>query len=431
MMNPFCKAAACFLSLLVIQPTFAQQGAPFVPGYVVTAAGDTLRGEVTDQIDALAARSVQFRPEPGAAGRMYSPAEIQGYGLDSGRRFVVLVVPPFAGRPAEPLFARPLVEGDALSLYTFAAPVPRMADDPDALSDRGDPTRYAVQGPGGQAVGLYYLRRLQRDGGLQMVQDAQYRRALAVAFAECPDEQRRTARLPYRQRELSAAVLAYNACVGAAFVVAPGAEAARQGDIATEFAVRVSAGPKRFSHHYGRMYSYPEPRDLKSAGGRSLSVEAIADHKLLLINPRLSVPVGLSFNLTSADEAWLSDKPSWPNYFSAEDFNRSRIALSVGTRYTLPMGRAGTSVAAGFLSGYLLGDKQTVYSHIALAHFPSWEAGWYAEVSSRAAVSPRLSPVEVGLRYETTGIGYMNPFQGPSNSSWRTSSVSGALGVRF
>lgn len=99
----FC-ALAGGASKVLAQPTI------FEPGYVVLVSGDTLRGEVALEADLLATRRAVFR---GAEAEVvtFSPAELLGYGFDSGRQFQRYELAPGPGLELEPLFLRRLVAG--------------------------------------------------------------------------------------------------------------------------------------------------------------------------------------------------------------------------------------------------------------------------------------------------------------------------------
>ncbi len=64
---------------------FAQ--ADFRPGYVVTNAGDTLRGEIDYRGNILMGRQCTFRAGRGTDEVRYSPAELVAYHFDEGRYF--------------------------------------------------------------------------------------------------------------------------------------------------------------------------------------------------------------------------------------------------------------------------------------------------------------------------------------------------------
>ena len=70
------------------------RGQSFERGYLVTTAGDTLRGEIQNRFWQAPPESVVFRSSPAAPGKEYSRRRLRAVRLESGRYFraEVLVV---------------------------------------------------------------------------------------------------------------------------------------------------------------------------------------------------------------------------------------------------------------------------------------------------------------------------------------------------
>jgi Outer membrane protein beta-barrel domain len=97
--------------------TAAQAQSGFTPGYVVTTASDTLRGEVDVRGEAQNSLTCRFRPAASAAPTEYTPDQLKSYGLSSPRR-------QYVSRPlstGKPVFAQVVYPG-RLSLYSVVLP---------------------------------------------------------------------------------------------------------------------------------------------------------------------------------------------------------------------------------------------------------------------------------------------------------------------
>ena len=194
--------------VLFAAPARAQEAVPFVPGYLVTAEGDTLRGEAQELIDLAAAREVVFRAGPDAPVQTYTPATALAYGDAAGRRYVARAVQAEFEGPEAGYFLQVLVDGRLDLLRLAVGP---------------DDDRFFVQDEGGEPVGLYVTRdrryETQRaesntQGGLYDEVNPRYRPTLARAFYGCPEMQAEAADLKLRQRDLVRAVVAFTECVG-------------------------------------------------------------------------------------------------------------------------------------------------------------------------------------------------------------------------
>ena len=79
----------CSLLLLASNVLPAQQD--FRPGYIVTAAGDTLAGEVDYRGDLALGSEIRYRSADRKA-TVYTPGDLTAYGFDDGRTFVAHTV---------------------------------------------------------------------------------------------------------------------------------------------------------------------------------------------------------------------------------------------------------------------------------------------------------------------------------------------------
>lgn len=99
------------LSVLLLNGFFLQAQQDFRPGFIVTTASDTVRGEVDYRGNAAMNEVCRFRTE-GQKPVEYAPGNIAAYGLSDGRLFVSDTV------DGDPLFLERLTSG-RISLYSY------------------------------------------------------------------------------------------------------------------------------------------------------------------------------------------------------------------------------------------------------------------------------------------------------------------------
>jgi hypothetical protein len=189
----------------------AAQGQVFERGFVVTTAGDTLRGEIENRFWQQPPTRVDFRPAPGAPTQVFGRAGLQAFGLDGGRYFRTEVVPldraarshgtnlpqrlVISQRP-DTLLAEVLVDGPG--------PLLRVVLD--------DVTHYFVGRPGKpweELVDRKYLG--SANGGQSIVNANNYKSQLLLYFGDCPAATSAADRAPFTVAGLSDVVQAFNA----------------------------------------------------------------------------------------------------------------------------------------------------------------------------------------------------------------------------
>jgi hypothetical protein len=396
------------LAFLTVRPAASQDGGyASAPGYAVTAAGDTLRGTLALLPDVLATRQVWFRGAQGSA--RYEPRHLLGYGFDGGDRYVRRLLPPAEGLEPELIFLRTLVEGE-LSLFAFAY---AEALNSETLGGRQRTLERFALGDSSSQVRPVYVRRerVQTEGRVRLREDRQYVRALAVAFVRCPQEQARVESIPFRQRDLTEAVLRYNACVGApAVAVVSGAEA-RRADLPVSVRAHISGGA------YAADASFlSEP-----ATGTLLRLGAELIVRPLLISQRSSIPIGLFFATAAMGKA------SVHSVYEGSDFARPRVGLSLGVRQSFALGGMEPFLGVGLHSAYFPSEdrKEILFPNPSpgVYRLPSWESGHHLEIGLSTPGSARLARAGGGLRYERSGMQHPNPFL-RDRSVWQSRSAS-------
>jgi hypothetical protein len=196
------------LALSFMGATTARAQASYQPGYVVTLAGDTVRGQVQDVSARRNSMLCRFRPAASSPPTNYTPADLRAYGIQNGAAYRVRPVPPAdsASAASRPVFLEVLVPG-AAQLYS-------------SRDQRGH-TRYfvAAGGPDARLRELAERRVKSFANGVEAYETRSlYRDTLAAALRACPAVQPQLPRLPIQQAALVRVLKQYNTCVGSPIV---------------------------------------------------------------------------------------------------------------------------------------------------------------------------------------------------------------------
>jgi hypothetical protein len=371
--------------------TSAQGAAPFAPGYVVSAEGDTLRGEVQASIDLTAAREVVFRPGPDVDPQTFTPETALGYGDGDGRRYVArTVAPEFEGEEAG-YFLQVLVDG-RLDLF-------RLAVGPDD-------DRYFVQGEGAEPVGLYVTRDLVystqgrgagRRGTYEAVQRP-YRTSLARAFYGCPEAQAETVDLDLRQRDLVRAVVAFNECVGAPATVATAQATRERDELAWSVTPRLGAGAVYVSDD--------GPNGWRATPQSAPYVGALVEATLLDLPGRTSISIEGSLQQKGrTPEGFVF--PNAPRVLPEDVLGTTYATVAYGFRYAHTPWPVAPYVGLGFLNGFILDAPEPSGNVFFRVEPPTTEAGVWAEVGAEVPLAG--GPLTLGLRAERTALASASP----------------------
>lgn len=104
-----------FFALLTLQ---AAAQSDYKPGYVVTAQGDTLRGEVTYRTSTQVINTIAFKKDGQTSPVSYTSNDIAGYGFPHDKNFQTKVLNHADTLAAEHVFMEELVRG-SISLYLY------------------------------------------------------------------------------------------------------------------------------------------------------------------------------------------------------------------------------------------------------------------------------------------------------------------------
>jgi hypothetical protein len=192
-----------------------QAQADYRAGYIVRPAGDTVRGQVNYQGARQGAQRCLFRLTTSSEVTTYTPAELRGYGLVSGERYISQATPaelPPATAPAgsapqppasaevapQPMFLEVLVAGPASLLCNESGSVHYY------VLKQGAPFPVALVQTHQQVVVNGTVR------GEQTI--PVYRGTLAEQFADCPAVLLNVSKTAYKESALMAIVEEYNVC---------------------------------------------------------------------------------------------------------------------------------------------------------------------------------------------------------------------------
>jgi hypothetical protein len=427
------RLLSVLLGLFMMAAAAHAQLDPYSPAYVVVAEADTLRGYVQDTADLQRTLRIRFRDESGAEA-VFTPSSVLAYGFADGRRFVSRTLPPGPDFAPQPLFLQVLVSG-VVNLFGFSFEPPAETRSPSTLHTVKE-NRFAVEF-GAQILPLYESWRPEEPGPAptRYIVDRQYRRGMAIAFGGCPRMQDRATRLRYAQSSLISAVASYHECVGEDYVVATADGLARRGSASANTMVQITTGVKRIAYKPGSMGTL-DPGDVRGGWGATITAAMKMNLRLAGVAPQFSIPFGLFGSYTRTDDAFLTDHSSPGRFFSASDFDRLSLGASAGLRYYLD--REGPSyLAIGLTGARAIGAAtsarydQQLESGWRLTferRMPSYQAGWYLEAGTRLTSFSRLAATNIGVRYDLTGLGGINPLL-PFNADWRVSTLSASVGI--
>ncbi|KUG06395.1 hypothetical protein [Solirubrum puertoriconensis] len=386
-------ALLCFGLLLGTLQASAQV---FEPGYVVLAAGDTLRGEVENNYWSAPPKDIRFRPTAQTPPTTYLARQLRGVHLESGR-----------------LLRREVLPID----YTVTSDLKRMPEQlrieqrPDTvladvlvtgaasllMIEDGNVKHYFVQREQRPYIELVPRKHRQNQGGITKVVDANnYRGQLELYFLECPSVVAALPKTAFTETGLTNLVQLYNR--ECSTTRQPGS---------TNFVAkdrsryRVVVGPTfgvRYNSHRLRLADSPglEPPTLDGlqADGRPHGQLGVF-FDLLFPGRQLALHTAISranFGRTAELRAG--------GYEGTLDWRGSFTAIEIGLRYLRPLGTQFQLVA---------GTGLQLFSTDAFQRFEANElryttTPWGRNVVSRNEVygfeSTRLPYLEVGLRQD-------------------------------
>lgn len=221
------KKILLFLVFLCASHLVQAQNCNTKPGFIITSAGDTLRGLIRDKVDL--SQQLSFKATADTEFKTYTPNDIPAFYIEGDYFFQSKAVVP-----DQKLFLLTLVSG-TLNLYQYSGQVVFYLQKKDGI-----------------------LRKMEKSDavvGDEYKNDIRYRNILNNFTAECPDMARLINRSNFNDRDLINVVETYNNCV------TPGATAKV---FKTVTKLRVQKGVKlgwfhsnlKYVKDYGRFGSY-------------------------------------------------------------------------------------------------------------------------------------------------------------------------------
>ncbi|AIZ64801.1 hypothetical protein PK28_15985 [Hymenobacter sp. DG25B] len=252
----------------------------FQPGYLVRAAGDTVRGELENAYWQDAPATIRFRNQGQTALQTLSTRSLQAFGLSGVRHWRTQYLTYDAAAESNPsylqtdaprtrfvtdtLVTEVLVQGPITLLAAFRGTTPhyfllRDGQKPLELVDR----RYQYTGPDGRR----YLSRVN-----------DYREQLRGFLPTCPEVAPRISRLPYDEKAIIRLVQQYNTtCLGQTIAATPNTGDKPKG----QNRVRLDWGVQA-----GAAYTSTTAKDGKTADNQYASVTGPQQYEVLPLEKR-------------------------------------------------------------------------------------------------------------------------------------------------
>jgi hypothetical protein len=178
-------AGRALIALTLLLCYFASSAQDYRPGFRVGIDGDTVKGLVRYATAKRSEKRCLFKPSKGAVKTVYSPADIQGYGIFGDRYYETIADP----KDGAGMFARVLSSGQLGLLLAHHQFFLRR----DTVELLPPPVKIKIAVANGQAF------RTEKP----------YAGVLNIALSDCSI---RADELPYSEKELTVAVDQYNRC---------------------------------------------------------------------------------------------------------------------------------------------------------------------------------------------------------------------------
>ncbi|SES95918.1 Outer membrane protein beta-barrel domain-containing protein [Hymenobacter actinosclerus] len=316
----------------------------FRPGFVLTPAGDTLRGEVDARGAIRNARLARFRAAPDAAIVEYQPRQLRGYGFVGDRLYQAETV---LLADSVPRLGQPYTLPDTLARHSFLEVVVRGELSLLYLRDERSFEHYYVQLSGQppqelvQKISFVSTSTGTAGGTAVRHKSDDYRRTLAASTQRCLAVQPAITKVSLDLNSLSRVVAQYNECVGSA-IIKP-APATRRNHV--QLGLVAGAETSRLTlndNFFGR------DRTLKTTSNQVSPVVGLA------LNFRLS---GINKALSARLEAFYESQDylarqalATPGFYQEYRVKMTSIRVPLLVRYTYPRGaiRPFAQVGYGF-----------------------------------------------------------------------------------
>lgn len=308
--------------------SFAQTN--FLPGHVVTLAGDTLRGEVDVRGAQRSAVICRFRKSGATEAVEYAPAQLVSYTVTGGKTYMSYPVKNgLVG--VQPAFLEQLVPGPAQLLFR---------------RDAAGIDRYYLK------VAADSVRELRQEKRTEYAPNGQkfsrpsnaYQYTLAEALKGCLVLQPRIAKTPFRMHELANLVSAYNNCVDPASTPIPKASLPQY---RSKVKVSVLAGAQ---------VSNVKVHDISLKLNRRIGsdVAPVGGVVLHLPTPFINLHTAVQLQVLYSQQRYSGELPYYTDGDAKYTIDERTIRIPLLFRYTAPGRTIQPFVQAGIMLGYAL-----------------------------------------------------------------------------
>ncbi len=378
------------LGLVLVSSSFwAHAQKNVLPGYIITQAGDTLKGQVRDRSDAQNNLSVEFHGTAGVT--VYTPEQLKGYGITGQKKYTstnitTLSYPPHGGTDTtrSVVFLQQLIEGP-LSLY--------------CLKTHRERDRFFLRRDSGNFSELVQEKRIVEIKGNPHQRTLNfYQDTLSQVFAACPDLAKKMSRLDFVAVDMSKAFIEYNACIQPQTETFVSATVTRK----TLLTASVVLG-----YAQGRTHYTETERGLGELKGRNGISGGLA---LDLANPafskRFSLKAGLDYSQKGVEGIFNRAK-SYANQPILTTFDMKCLNGSLMLKLNTYKGRVQPFLAGGLTAGYVLNYENAYMYAKNKNYFPKtkYEYGFVAETGARVPISTRHGFL-MSVRYENTLVAF-------------------------
>jgi len=389
------KQKILVVTMLALTSGVARAQADFRPGYIVRPAGDTVRGLVDYRGARQGGQQCVFRVETAKTSTAFAPAQLRGYGLASGERFLSQLTP---GRAQLPALARPDAAADTAGQGPRSWFLEVLAQGPATLFGRRDEQgldHYYVYKAGAPLPAeLVAVRRLVPDGnGTRELVLPVYRGTLTEQFADCPAVLLSISRTAFTSSGLVAAVTSYNACRQ------PG-QAAAASPARFDVGLEVLVGGQASRTTYTSLGSSAEvPAGLAPEVGVALRVGRRVLRQKLTFRPELHY-VRQVAEASASSQVYQPGPNQTINQRYDLRFTTAYLRLPVLLRYTVPGTKVRPFVEAGGSFSYAITLEPQ------LRQTGGISSDWQPLFANRPGASDALRHYEFGL---VAGLGVQFP----------------------
>jgi len=336
------------LAIFFIPTSFCQKN--YLPGYIISPDGDTVRGYIDYRNWERNPRFLFFKVNPDDAKSVYSPLNIRGFGvLDENYESAIIETEVTSDKTndlgydpgitisLDTGFLQAMVKG-AKSLYFFRNKLGK-----DQFYIRQDSAYHLL-------VYKKYLK--DQDGKSVIAENRKYIGQLTLYLNDCPEIQKKLTTASYQQNSLEDLFLSYYSCTGSSVQFHKKTE-----KVIPAFGVIAGASLTSLTFHsadedyYAYLINAGYPLSVNFSGGLFLDVILSRNQGKWSICNEL---VFTSYKVNGSYDVYISEnKYTYKN----TTLGYSYIKLNNLVRYKYPVGNMFIYANAGLSNGYAVSEK--------------------------------------------------------------------------